>query len=687
MRRYSGNILVVDDFELNRDMLSRRLSSRGFRVDTAAGGEEALEKVARRPYDLILLDIMMPDIDGYEILERIRETFSSADLAVIMVTAKDQSEDIVRALNLGADDYITKPIDFQVALARIHNQLVRRQAELRLKESEERYALAAQGANDGLWDWDLRTGMVHYSKRWKEMIGRDEEPFEGIIESWFDLVHPDDLKRLKAEAERNLQGESSKLACEYRIKMPDGTWRWLLTRGSAVRDHNGKNYRMVGWQTDSTERVEHDHLTNLPNRGLFLDRLLWAAHKGNRDKDETFAVFYMGLDRFKVINETMGHESGDRVLCEVAERINALIRPEDTLARMGGDEFALLAECLEGIGTATSIAERIRQAMGKPFVVNGEEFHVTLSIGIVPGGADHSEGELLRMAHSAMELAKDNGKDNYEFYREGMDAGQISTLKMENQLRKALDFGELFLVYQPQISTKTGRIIGMEALIRWRKRSGDIVPPNMFIPLAEETGLIEPIGAWVIQEACRQAKAWEDAGLPMARVAVNVSSRQFRQGDRLLQTVQKALEETKLDPKWLDLELTESLFADDLETIRDYLNQFHDLGVHLSLDDFGTGYSCLSYLKKLPIDTLKIDQSFVRDITEDPDDEAICSAIISMAHSLRLNVIAEGVETEEHLGFLKDLGCDEMQGYHFSRPLPSDEATALLGSEVVYIKS
>lgn len=686
MRRYSGYILVVDDFELNRDMLSRRLGTRGFRVDTAAGGEEALAMVMPRNYDLVLLDIMMPDIDGYEILEQIRRHFSSADLAVIMVTAKDQSEDIVRALNLGADDYITKPIDFQVALARIHNQLVRRKAELALKESEERYALAAYGANDGLWDWDLRTGRVYYSERWKEMIGRNDENFDPIIESWFDLVHPDDLMRLKAEAERNLQGESSKIACEYRLKMPDGTWRWLLTRGSAVRDHNGKNYRMVGWQTDSNERVEHDHLTNLPNRGLFLDRLLWASHKGNRSKDENFAVFYMGLDRFKVINETMGHESGDQVLCEVADRINGLIRPEDTLARMGGDEFALLSECLEGLGTATNIAERIRSAMADPFVVRGQEFHVTLSIGIVPGGGDHNEGELLRMAHSAMELAKNNGKDHYEYYREGMDAGQIHTLQMETNLRKALDQNELFLVYQPQISTRTGSIVGMEALIRWRKADGDIVPPFRFIPLAEETGLIEPIGAWVIHEACHQAKAWEDEGLPMARVAVNVSSRQFRQPERLLQAVKSALADSGLEPKWLDLELTESLFADDINITTEYLNRFHELGVHLSLDDFGTGYSSLSYLKKLPIDTLKIDQSFVRDITEDPDDAAICSAIISMAHSLRLSVIAEGVETEDHLKFLKDLDCDEMQGYHFSKPLPVEEARRLLSQNLIFIQ-
>lgn len=686
MKKYEGNLLVVDDFELNRDMLCRRLRTRGFNAQSADCGLNALQFIKEdKSLDLVLLDIMMPDMNGYELLTKIREKYSPSELVVIMVTAKDQSEDIVKALQLGADDYITKPIDFPVALARISNQLSRRIAQRALRESEERYALAAQGANDGLWDWDISRDHIFYSDRWKTMLGYSPDDIGNTIDEWFNRVHADDLIRLKTNLEYQFSGETAKLTCEYRMLHKDGTWRWMLTRGVAVKGHSAQVHRMVGWQTDTSQRVEHDRLTSLPNRGLFLDRLDWAMAKGMREPDENFAVFYMGLDRFKVINEVMGHERGDAILQQVARRLEKLIRPQDTLARMGGDEFALLVETSATPGNTTLIAERIAESVGRGFLVGDSEAHLTVSIGIVLGGKAEDSSELLRMAHRTMELAKKSGKDTYIFYEEGLDSNQVSVLKMENRLRKALELDELFLMYQPQIDTQSGMIIGAEALLRWRNSEEGLVPPFKFIPLAEETGLIEPIGTWVIQEACRQNKAWQDAGLPKIRVAVNVSSRQFRNADKLLQVVESSLQETGLDAKWLDLELTESLLSDNVTKTRDYLNRFHALGCHLSLDDFGTGYSSLSYLKKFPIDTLKIDQSFVRDITTDPDDAAICSAVISMAHSLRMSVMAEGVETEEHLKFLKDLRCDQMQGYHFSKPTTPNEIVQLLSENAVFL--
>jgi len=685
VRKYQGNLLVVDDFELNRDMLSRRLQTRGFSVQSADCGVNALTAIDQMPeLDLVLLDIMMPDLDGYEILRRIREKFTSSELAVIMVTAKDQSEDIVRALQLGADDYITKPIDFPVALARISNQLCRRVAENALRESEERYSLAARGANDGLWDWDLRKDQVYYSDRWKTMLGLKVNECGETIDEWFNRVHPDDLIRLKKEVEEHLQGHTGQLSCEYRMACPEG-WRWMLTRGIAVKDEAAHFYRMAGWQTDTAQRVEHDRLTSLPNRGLFLDRLSSAVSKAQRNPVESFAVFYMGLDRFKIINETLGHERGDVILQQVAKLIEELVRPQDTLARMGGDEFALLVEGMTSLGSATLIAERIKASiMSESFKLGEDEAHVTISIGIVLPGNQEDGRELLRMAHSTMELAKSRGKDTYEFYQESMDAGQVAILKMENRLRKALDNNELFLMYQPQIDTQSGRIIGAEALLRWQNADEGLVPPYRFIPLAEETGLIEPIGEWVIREACRQNKVWQDAGLPPIRVAVNVSARQFRNAEGLLGVVEAALKSSLLEAHWLDIEITEGVLMVNVEETRNYLNRFHKLGCHLSLDDFGTGYSSLSYLKKFPIDTLKIDQSFVRDITTDMDDAAICSAVISMAHSLRMEVIAEGVETLEGLKFLKTLHCDQMQGYYFSRPTSPEEIARLLANNTVY---
>ncbi len=684
--QYQGTIMIVDDFELNRDMFGRRLEVRGYTVYKAESAKRALELIEQvSDLDLILLDIMMPEMDGFEMLELVRAKFSPSELVVFMVTAKDDTQDIVRALALGANDYITKPIDFPVVVARINNHLAGKRAEQALRESEERYALAARGANDGLWDWDLRENQIFFSDRWKTMLGYAPEEIGSSPDEWFERVHPDDQPRLKTELQRQRDGGSETLYLEHRMMTREGTWRWMVTRGLVVFDRDQQATRMVGWQMDTAQRVDHDRLTALPNRGLFLDRLNWAISKGQREEVDGFALLYIGLDRFKLINETLGHERGDQILQRVAERLQHLIRPQDTLARMGGDEFGLLVEHLEGLGSVTHIAERLKEGMNQIYDLNGEEAHVTVSIGIVLGDRDTESAELLRRAHRTMEVAKNQGKNTYVFYEEGMDAQQIYQLKLESRLRRAIEKNELFLLYQPQIDTKSGRMIGVEALLRWRNGDRGIVPPGEFIPVAEDSGLIEPIGEWVIHEACRQNRAWQDAGLTPIRVAVNLSSQQFRNGERLFGVVEAALEATGLAPRHLDLELTESLLMVNVDEGRALLTRFHQLGTHLSLDDFGTGYSSLSYLKKFPIDSLKIDQSFVRDIDSDADDAAICTAVISMAHSLRMSVIAEGVETPEHLQFLKTLACDYMQGYYFSKPVPPERIAELLAADRCFI--
>lgn len=680
-----GQILVVDDYELNRDMLSRRLVSRGFEVNGAENGRTCLRMVDDGDYDVVLLDIMMPDLDGFEVLEALRRQYTSTDLAVIMVTAKDQSDDIVRALGLGADDYVTKPIDFPVALARIRNQLKRRRTEQALRESEERYALAAKGANDGLWDWDLRANTIYYSDRWKEMLGFAPDEIDNSLETWFDRVHPDDSARIRQEVEKHITGQTQLFSVEYRMKMKDGSYRWLLSRGRAVEDEKGLSCRMVGWQTDSTDRVEHDSLTALPGRGLFLDRISWALARTRRGGADQFAVFYMGIDRFKIINDSGGYEAGNRILIQLSRRIEQLLRPEDTLARMGGDEFTLLIEGIEGVGSATQIADRILASTRKPFSLEAGEAHITMSIGVVIGDEkDTDPEETLGRAQKAMNRAKAAGKDRYEFYQEGMADGLRNTLLKETLLRRALQNNEMFLVYQPQVDASDGRIVGVEALLRWVNPTLGFVPPPDFIPLAEETGLIVPIGEWVLRTACRQNKEWQKMGLDPIRVAVNISSRQFRAGN-LAQVVADTLQDTELDAVWLDLELTESMLIEKVEQAIEELKRLHKLGIHLSLDDFGTGYSSLSYLKQLPIDTLKIDKSFVADITDDPDAASICHTIISMAHSLRKGVIAEGVETPEHQAFLKKHACDQMQGWLFSRPVKPEEIANLLQRKTTYV--
>ena len=680
-----GRLLVVDDSDFNRHILSQQLRSRGFDVACAEDGGTALEMVGRNPPNLVLLDIMMPGLDGFQVLQVLRKKYASTAMAVIMVTVKERSDDIVRALEMGANDYILKPIDFPVVLARIRNQLARLRTEAALRESEERYALAAKGANDGLWDWDLRSHKVYYSERWKTMLGNGVAEIGHHIDDWFNRVHPDDLDRLQQELQRHFEGTTDKFECEYRMRMKSGGYRWMLSRGSAVRDEKRAFYRMVGWQTDSSKRIEHDPLTSLPNRGLFLYRLSNAIIQMGRSRNYSFCIFYMGIDRFKVINDSMGHEFADALLIALARRVEQSLRLGDIMARLGGDEFAILAENVKNKASASQISGRIREALAQPLKVKGQDIHVSMSLGITLSEPEcRSADEILRRAHSALNLAKSRGRNRCEYYSSELSSKIANVLQMENQLRHALANREMDLVYQPQIHTATGMIVGVEALIRWSQREGGVVPPDEFIALAEESGLIIPMGEWVLQTACSQGKAWQEMGLKPVKIGVNLSSRQFDEGN-VPEMVARALTQSGLEPHCLGLELTESLLMQNVERNIKSLRRLSELGVGISVDDFGTGYSSLSYLKRFPIDALKIDRTFVHEITSDPDDAAICQAIVGMAHDLRLLVVAEGVETREQFQFLKNLKCDEMQGFYFSRPVSPDQISELLKKNQAYL--
>jgi diguanylate cyclase (GGDEF)-like protein len=434
------------------------------------------------------------------------------------------------------------------------------------------------------------------------------------------------------------------------------------------------------------ERVRHlahfDGLTGLPNRSVFNQRLSHALARARR-VDEPLAILFIDLDRFKNINDTLGHGAGDRVLKEVAQRLRGCLREADTVSRLGGDEFVVLIEGASRPADVAEVAQKILAAVARPLLLETQEFHLTASIGIstFPGDSDDSQG-LMKNADIAMYRAKEQGKNNFQFYSAQINVHTLERVALESDLRHALEREEFLLHYQPKVDIGSNRIVGMEALVRWQQPGKELIPPARFIPLAEETGLIVPIGEWVLQTACLQNKAWQDQGLPRLRIAVNLSPRQFAH-ESLLQDVARVLNETGLDPAWLEFEITESMVMRDPEHAVQLLQGLKAMGIHLSIDDFGTGYSSLSYLKRFPLDSVKIDRSFIRDIPGDGDDAAITRAIIAMAQSLRLGVIAEGVETEEQLHFLRHHGCNEMQGNLFSRPLPEDQFLRLLQGAVV----
>lgn len=421
----------------------------------------------------------------------------------------------------------------------------------------------------------------------------------------------------------------------------------------------------------------HDALTDLPNRVLLDDRLEQAIAHADRE-GQAFAVMMLDLDRFKMINDSLGHHAGDAVLKEVASRLRKVVRSIDTVARFGGDEFVLVIGPSTPPASADEIAERIGEELGQPVRSGGVDLHVSSSIGIAAYPTDgRSADRLLAHADAAMYCAKHRGRNNYQRFAPEMDALTVERANLESELHQALRLQQLELHYQPKVDTASGDVRSAEALIRWRHPQRGLIPPAQFIPLAEECGLIHDIGAWVVREACRQCAAWQRAGVPPLRVAVNVAASQFRRGD-LLDVIQSALQESQLDPQYLEIELTESVVMTDPEGTAAILEQLSRMGVLVSVDDFGTGYSSMNYLRRFPIDKLKIDRGFLKDLITSSDDASIVRAIISLAHSLRLKVVAEGVETPEQLRFLRTLGCDQYQGYHFSPPLPASEFARLV---------
>ena len=560
-----------------------------------------------------------------------------------------------------------------------------RTALISFEESEERYALAARGANDGLWDWNLVTDKIYFSPRWNHMLGYAESEHWSGPEEWFSHIHADDLERVRAEIAAHRENKTPEFVSEYRMRHKSGGYIWTLSRGIAIRKKSGEPIRMAGSQTDITEGKTADPLTGIPNRLYFLDRLESAIETA-RQQATVFAVLFIDLDGFKQVNDSLGHAAGDELLIDVAGRLRASIRTstrqggptQSVVARIGGDEFAILLGHIQHEGDPAIVAGRILERLSDPFHLEGRRMYVTASIGIALSGTGFTPEDLLRNADTAMYHAKTTGKARYEYFNEGLREQAVTRFEMETGLRKAIDEGQLVLHYQPIVSQIDRRICGFEALVRWNHPERGLVPPNDFIPIAEESDLILHLGRWVLRESCRQMAAWHKsfAPDPPLIISVNVSARQLSDS-RLMDDVELALAESGLKHESLALEMTESSIMGDAEQTLATLNRLKKMNIRLEIDDFGTGYSSLSYLQRLPFDILKIDRSFVRELSAGKGSLDIVKAILQLARSFRLEVIAEGVETEEQLSVLRALGCGYLQGYLFSRPVDADTAERL----------
>ena len=572
---------------------------------------------------------------------------------------------------------------FNEMLSQIESrELALQDALISLQESEERYALAARGANDGLWDWNLATGEIYFSSRWGQMLGYSESESWSSHEEWFSHIHAEDRERVRTEITAHCDGKTQEFVCEYRMRHKNGGYIWTLSRGIAVRDQDGKAIRMAGSQTDITEGKSVDPLTHLPNRLYFIDRLE-SAIETSRQQDKLFAVLFVDLDQFKLVNDSLGHAAGDELLIDVAGRLRSSIRSSprrsgstgSIVARIGGDEFAIILGHIESETDASAIAKRILERLAEPFHFEGRQMLVSASVGIALSSSGDTPEELLYHADTAMYHAKSNGKARFEFFNEGLRKQVVTRFEMETGLRKAIDEQQLIVHYQPIVAALDNHLCGFEALVRWNHPERGLIPPGEFIPVAEGSDLIVHLGRWVLVEACRQMAEWQKryAPGPHLTISVNVSARQLSD-PRLMEDVEFALAESGLNPASLALEMTESSIMGNAEQTLAILDRLKAMNVRLQIDDFGTGYSSLSRLQRLPFHSLKIDRSFIRELRAGNGCLDVVKAIMQMAHSLRLAVVAEGVETEEQLCSLRQLGCDYIQGFLFSKPVDAEAA-------------
>ncbi len=582
--------------------------------------------------------------------------------------------------------YLRSSKRYQVEKARLEKEA----KEADGKRRNELFKLAVEGAEDGFWHWDLKSQLFEFSPSWAALLGYEEGELKPNVDVWFSRVHPGYLSQLRNQLSAHIDGHSAQFRNEHRILRKDGTYLWVLARGVAVRDESGKAVGLAGSHADIEALIDVekrvledsflDKLTNLPNRDYLLSCLekKIEQQKADRSRAQRFAVLFLDLDRFKVVNDSLGHPVGDELLRAVAGRLRSCSRPGDVVARFGGDEFVILLDKVRDYQEAADIGNRMQSAVSAPFQIGGREVRSGASIGIVlSNDGPSSTDDLLRYADIAMYQAKSNGKGQVQLFNDGMRSYATKLCDLQSDLHQALAREQLVLHYQPTFAIGSGKIIGVEALIRWQRSAEELISPADFIPLAEETGIISEIGEWAMRTACAQNSAWQRAGVPPVKMAVNLSARQLREKE-FPQTVLRILDEAGLQSNWLELELTESALMDSLENAPASLERLGSTGIRIAIDDFGTGYSSLNYLRQFNFHTLKMDRCFVSDLATNGKAAAVAKGLITLAHDLGLSVIAEGVERNDQLAFLAAHNCDQAQGFLVGKPVCAAQLVDLL---------
>lgn len=680
---------IVDDDKILRQILSLGMSKAGFFVAESQDGREALADFKKLQPDIILLDVIMPDIDGFEVCARIRRMPGGDRVPIIMITGQDDYKSINQAFESGATDFVVKPINPLLLSYRIRYILRANQLMTDLNLSEVKLASAHEIAHLSSWEWRLEDNKLNWGEEICQMFGVRKEKSPHSYDEFLELVHEEDREKVGRIIEEALTSRKS-FTIEHRIATEDGIEFTLQQDGAIITDSSDMPAKVLFTCQDITKTkiteqkikflAYYDRLTGLPNRFLFKEHLNKAIASCLRN-NSSLAVFFIDIDNFRIINDTFGREIGDQILKIISSRLKDCLRRTDTpanmksydlTARFGADEFGIVLEGLRELADAAIVARRVIEQLVRAMHIDDNEIFLNCRVGLSVFPDDgNSVEELMKCADSALSSAKDLEKNTYQFYTADLNTKAFARFALETSLRKAIDKEEFFLLYQPQVDLKTGRVVAVEALIRWQHPEMGIISPMEFIPIAEDSGLIIPIGKWVLETACRQCRKWEQAEFNI-KVAINLSAGQFKDPD-LLTGIKKVFKQTKVKPSRIEIEITESMLMDNVDGSILKLDQISELGCRISIDDFGTGYSSLNYLKRFSVDVLKVDRSFVSDLATCEDDALIVKAVVTLAHNLNLEVVAEGVETKEHLKYLNELECDIIQGYLVSKPISSSE--------------